>query len=134
MKVNKLEMLSAYLKSNVGPILLEKIPENTFDNRAELLPSTCEITELNGHYERTDFVPPKWYFSVQNKEKNAINLLVITGLDQISLEEQMKFYELLKYRKIGVFSLPKNCQIIVLVDAVTKNTIHPEIYALLVHI
>ena len=44
----------------------------------------------------------------------------------------MKFYELLKYRKIGVFELPQNC--VIVLTAQEGNQIAEDIYSLVVSV
>ena len=90
------------------------------------------LEELNGHYEETEFMPPKWLEEIleSNKEK----LIVIDEIDKISKEEQLKFVELLKYRKISTFSLPKGCLIIVTAHEINKETINEEIFSLVAKI
>lgn len=130
----KLELLKTYLQANVAPILLEGVDIKVFENIATILPSNIDITLLNGHYEGIDFVPPTWYNQIKEKENEPQNLLVIEDITKISCSSQMKFYELLKYRKIGVFDLPKNCVIIVLCSKLDKSLIHETIYSLTAHI
>ena len=70
-----------------------------------------------------------------NQKKNKdIKILVIDKIDSISKEEQVKFIEILKYRKVSTFELPKDIVIIVTANKISKDTINEEIYSLLAHI
>jgi len=125
------EMLLSYVRSNVVPVLEDFIFGKDLE-KATILPSNINREELNGHYEGTKFMPPKWLEEIleSNKEK----LIVIDEIDKISKEEQLKFVELLKYRKISTFSLPKGCLIIVTAHEINKETINEEIFSLVAKI
>lgn len=123
----KKEMLLTYLKSNVAPVLVDFLPIIDFDF-AVTIPANIDIKELNGHYEGLDFIPPKWLNEILSSTKNKI--LVIDKIDTISKEEQLKFVELLKYRKILTFELPKDCLIIITANEINTEKISNEIYSL----
>ena len=123
----KKEMLLTYLKSNVAPVLVDFLPINDFDF-AVTVPANIDIKELNGHYEGLDFIPPKWLYEILSSTKNK--MLVIDKIDTISKEEQLKFVELLKYRKILTFELPKDCLIIITANEINTEKISNEIYSL----
>lgn len=123
----KKEMLLTYLKSNVAPVLVDLLPINDFDF-AVTIPANIDIKELNGHYEGLDFIPPKWLNEILSSTKNK--MLVIDKIDTISKEEQLKFVELLKYRKILTFELPKDCLIIITANEINTEKISNEIYSL----
>lgn len=123
----KKEMLLTYLKSNVAPVLVDFLPINDFDF-AVTIPANIDIKELNGHYEGLDFIPPKWLNEILSSTKNK--MLVIDKIDTISKEEQLKFVELLKYRKILTFELPKDCLIIITANEINTEKISNEIYSL----
>lgn len=123
----KKEMLLTYLKSNVAPVLVDFLPINDF-NFAVTIPANIDIKELNGHYEGLDFIPPKWLNEILSSTKNK--MLVIDKIDTISKEEQLKFVELLKYRKILTFELPKDCLIIITANEINTEKISNEIYSL----
>lgn len=123
----KKEMLLTYLKSNVAPVLVDFLPINDFDF-AVTIPANIDIKELNGHYEGLDFIPPNWLNEILSSTKNK--MLVIDKIDTISKEEQLKFVELLKYRKILTFELPKDCLIIITANEINTEKISNEIYSL----
>lgn len=75
-----------------------------------------------------DFIPPKWLNEILSSTKNK--MLVIDKIDTISKEEQLKFVELLKYRKILTFELPKDCLIIITANEINTEKISNEIYSL----
>lgn len=124
-------MLLSYIKANVAPILVDFISGSDL-NGAVVLPANIDVKELNGHYEETEFVAPKWFNNITNTNKNK--LLVIDKIDTISKEEQLKFCELLKYRKISTFELPKNCLIIITANKINKDKINEEIFSLVARI
>lgn len=130
MNDKKIELLMSYLKSNVAPILVNFIDGNSIPNSV-VLPADCEMTDLNGYYDNTEFKPPKWL----NKLKECTpTILVINKIDSIPKDEQKKFIEILKYKQVCTFELPKNTVIIVTAKEISKNTINEEIYSLIAHI
>ena len=133
-KVEVIRNLGYYIESNVAPILVDNISARLFIDEAVFLPSNCDVSLLNGHYEGMDFVPPLWYVQVLKRKDSRQNILVIDDLTNIPKEEQMKFYELLKYRKIGVFDLPENCVIIATANKLIYSNVDKQIYSLFAHI
>ena len=126
----KRELLVNYIKSNVAPILVDFIDGSSIPNSV-VLPADLEISELNGHYDNMEFVSPEW----SNKlEGSTPTILVIDKIDSIPRNEQTKFVEILKYRQVSTFELPKNTVIVVTAEYVNENTINEEIYSLVAHI
>jgi len=128
---NKKELLKAYLSENVAPILID-FAKGEYIPGATIIPANVDISELNGHYEGTEFMPPKWYKElITNKN---VKILVIDLIDTVDKEEQLKFIELLEYRKISTFELPEDCVIIVTASEINKEKINEEIYSLVAQI
>ena len=127
----KKKMLIEYIKANVAPILEDFIFGEDLDN-AVVLPANIDVKELNGHYEGVDFLPPKWLEEILNTSNKR--LLVIDKIDTIPKEEQMKFGELLEYRKVSTFDLPKDCVIIVTANKINKDKINEEVLSLVAQI
>lgn len=128
---NKKKLFLSYIKANIAPVLVDFISGEDLDD-AIILPADINVKELNGHYNGIDFVPPKWFSKILNTGNSRI--LVIDKIDSISKEEQTKFIELLKYRKISTFKLPKNVIVIVTASDINKNTINEEIFSLVAQI
>ena len=126
----KRELLMNYIKSNVAPILVDFIDGNSIPNSV-LLPAKIEISELNGHYDNTEFISPEW---LNKLEASTPSILVIDKIDIIPKNEQTKFVEILKYRQVSTFELPKNTVIVVTAKEINENTINEEIYSLVAHI
>ena len=93
--------------------LLIKDSQLNTNQSTVILMSNCNILDLNGHYENTEFCPPNWYTKLIEKSQNGQCALIIKGIDTIKKEEQFKFIELIKYKKISTFKIPTNCTIIV---------------------
>lgn len=128
---DKKEMLLSYIKANVAPILVDFISSKDL-NEAVVLPANIDVKELNGHYDGVDFMQPKWLNEILST--NESKFLVIDKIDTILKEEQLKFCELLEYRKISTFELPKNCVIIVTANEINKDKINEEIFSLVARI
>lgn len=133
MNKERLNLLENYIKSGVSPLLVQTIPSNSFNNSV-IIKSNIDRSELNGHYENTDFCPPLWYKELLDKSKTNTSVLVIENINEIPLEEQTKFIEILKYKKISTFEFPKNCLVIVTCSDLTANKINEEVYSLLAQI
>ena len=127
----KRNLLNLFIKSNMAPLLIDFIDGNNIPSSV-ILPANLEITELNGHYDNTEFNPPEWLKKLQ--DSNMPNILVIDKIDSIPKNEQSKFIEILKYRQVSTFELPKNTIIIITAKHINKNTINEEIYSLVAHI
>ena len=125
------EMILSYIKANVAPILVDFISFDDLENTV-ILPADIDVKELNGHYEGTNFMPPRWFSEISNTNESKV--LVIDKIDTISKEEQLKFCELLEYRKISTFELPKNCVIIVTASEINKDKISEDIFSLVARV
>lgn len=128
---SKKELLMSYIRASISPILVDFITSANIRG-AVTIPADIDIKELNGHYDDKEFLPPKWFTLIENI--STPKALVIEGIDSISKEEQLKFCELLEYRKISTFELPKNIVIIVTAKEINKDKISEEIYSLVAHI
>ena len=127
------KLLLNYMESNVCPILVENISSNSFKNYV-LLDSDCDVSLLNGHYEGVEFVPPKWYLELSEKSKKGNVVLFINGINEIDVNDQTKFMEILKYRKISTFDLPSNCVVVASCSSLKDKVINEEVYSLMAHI
>ena len=78
-----------------------------------------------------EFVSPEW---LNKLEGSTPSILVIDKIDSIPKNEQTKFVEILKYRQVSTFELPKNTVIVVTAKEINENTINEEIYSLVAHI
>lgn len=130
MNNERLKFLNEYVKAGVFPILLEDISANAIQGGV-VLPANCDVSLLSGHYEDVHYMPPQWYSEVLHQ---AVPLLVIDCINQIPKEEQRKFLEILKYKKISTFELPPNCMIFVTCSNLKEHPIDEDIYSLMVHI
>ena len=133
MKEDKIKILSTYIKSGISPILMEDVSTKIFDD-AIIIDSNCDRAQLNGHYEGTNYVAPEWYNELVKKSKEPYSILVISQINKIPTNDQIKFGEILKYKKVSTFQLPKNCIIIVTVSNLNNNPINESVYSLLAHV
>lgn len=133
MSGEQLKMLDSYIKSGMSPILLENIPAKVFEG-AIILESDCDNSLLNGHYDGMEFKAPEWYEKLIQISKENHAVLLIDNINKISKEEQTKFIEIFKYKKVSTFDLPKNCTIIVTCSNLKERPINEEVYSLMAHI
>lgn len=122
-----LELLKTHIIMNIAPILIKNVPKEVFGKNAVVLDANIDKTLLNGHYEGTEYLPPKWF-----NELAENNILIIDNLSNINKNEQKKFIEILKYRKISTFHLPKKCVIVITCDSIER--ISEEIISLVAYI
>ena len=123
MNQDKKELLFSYIKVNIAPIIVDFISAQDIPNAVII--DAINNPDLFGHFVGTLYLPPEWF---EKTNKNVI--LVIDNLDKISKEEQLKFKELLKYKKISTFNLPEDMRILVTVE--NKENLNEEIYSLLI--
>ena len=98
-----LELISSYIEKDLTPILIKDELYSGISNLGVTLNSNCTLDELNGSYdEKGNFIPPKWFDIANNKR-----LLIIRNIDAIPVKEQLKFMEILKYKKVNEFMFKK---------------------------
>ena len=133
MNKERLNLLANYIKSDAFPLLIPNINSRVFANSV-IIKAGIDQCELTGHYENIDFCPPTWYIELVKKSKINYVFLIIENINEVPIEEQTKFIEILKYKKISTFELPKNCLIIVTSSDLNANKINEEVYSLLAQI
>ena len=134
MNKEQVELLGEYIKAGTSAILIEEIPENVIKKGAVVLEADCSKAELMGHYENLEFIEPEWYKKLMDSSKEHTPVLIIKDINKISEEEQRKFIELFKYRKVYVHKIPENCMIFVTYSNLKENPIEEELYSFMVHI
>lgn len=117
--LNKIDKLSA-----VAPVLVAGLAKEDFKN-AEILPASIPSKDLGIVNTSKGLKAPKWFVHVMKSDTNTI---VIDGIDSVSLENQEKFYELLKYKTISSIEFYKEIRIIVLYKDLKK--VSPNIISL----
>ena len=133
MNKERLKIFEDYIQLGISPLLVQNKLIDFFDDSV-VIDATISKEELNGHYENTKFCPPIWYKELLEKSKANTSVLVIKNINEISLEEQTKFIEILKYKKISTFDLPKNCLIVVTYTDLNTNKINEDVYSLIAQI
>jgi hypothetical protein len=129
MNKDRLSLLENYMQSGISPLLIQNIPATVFDN-AVIIKADIDRLQLNGHYENIEFCPPEWYKTLLEKSKLGPVILVIENINEIALEEQTKFVEILKYKKVSTFDLPKNCFVVATCSDLRMHKMNEEVYSL----
>lgn len=129
--MDRKELLLTYVKQSEIPVLVDFISGSDLVG-AIVLPADIRSEELCGHYEMEEYVPPLWYESLVNIKKGK--LLVIDKIDSISKEEQSKFGEILRYKKISTFNIPSDTLIIVTASEINSDRINDDIFSLVARI
>jgi len=127
------KMLKDCITNRLSPVMAEGITASRFKD-AVILPANINTDELGEQFINGKWAAPKWLLNLQKNARKEVNLLVIDDLTKISKQEQGKFSEILKTKKVGKFELPKNCTIIVLAKNVNKDTVNESVYLLCSHI
>ena len=134
MNKEQVDLLGEYIKAGISAILIEEIPENVIKKGAVVLDADCSKAELMGHYENLEFIAPEWYNKLMESSKSHTPVLIIKDINKIPEEEQRKFIELFKYRKVYVHKLPENCMIFATYSNLEERPIQEELYSFMVHI
>lgn len=134
MNKEQVDLLGEYIKAGLSAILIEEIPENAIKKGAVVLDADCSKAELMGYYENFEFKLPTWYKKLMDTSKEHTPVLIIKDINKIPEEEQRKFIELFKYRKVYVHKLPENCMIFATYSNLEERPIQEELYSFMVHI
>ena len=134
MNKEQVDLLGEYIKAGTSAILIEERPENAIKKGAVVLEADCSKAELMGHYENLEFIAPEWYKKLMDSSKEHTPVLIIKDINKIPEEEQRKFIELFKYRKVYVHKLPENCMIFATYSNLEERPIQEELYSFMVHI
>lgn len=107
------------LKDNTKwPLIIEGVSSANFPTSI-VLPATTPSSELGVIPGETGLKLPTWAMEILLKAKKSKKIIVcIGGLDEISQEEQEKFYGMIKYKGVNGFKFPEGTQIII----TAKNT------------
>ena len=135
-KMNKeqVDLLSEYIKVGKSAVLIEEIPDSVIEKGAVVINSDCSNSELMGHYDNLEYKLPEWYNKLNESAKEHTPVLIIKDINKIPEEEQRKFIELLKYKKVYVHKIPENCMIFVTYSDLKENPIEEELYSFMAHI
>lgn len=133
MNKDRFNLLESYLQCGISPLLIQNLSATVFTN-VVAINANIDRLELNGHYENIEFCPPTWYKELIEKSKKGSVILLIENINELALEEQTKFVEILKYKKVSTFDLPTNCLLIVTYSDLNKYKINEEIYSLCAHV
>lgn len=134
MNKEQVDLLGEYIKTGTSVVLIEEIPENVIKKGAVVLDAACSNKELMGNFENLEFKAPEWYTNLTESAKEHTPVLIIKDINKIPEEEQRKFIELFKYKKVYVNKLPENCKIFVTYSNLEENPIEEELYSFMVHI
>lgn len=134
MNKEQVDLLGEYIKAGKTAILIEEIPESVIEKGAIVINSDCSNSELMGHYENLEYIAPEWYNKLIESSKTHTPVLIIKDINKIPEEEQRKFIELLKYKKVYVHKIPENCMIFVTYSKLKENPIEEEVYSFMAQI
>lgn len=109
------------LKDNTKwPLIIEGVSSANFPTSI-VIPATTPSSELGVIPGETGLKLPTWAMEILLKAKKSKKIIVcIGGLDEISQEEQEKFYGMIKYKGVNGFKFPEGTQIIITAKNATK--------------
>lgn len=134
MNKEQVDLLGEYIKAGKSAVLIEEIPASVIKKGAVVINSDCSISELMGYFDNLEYVAPEWYNKLMDSSKTHTPVLIIKDINKIPEEEQRKFIELLKYKKVYVHKIPENCKIFVTYSDLKENPIEEEVYSFMAHI
>lgn len=106
--------------AKVSPVLVAGVNASEFEN-AVVLSGDINSKELGIVNESAGLRKPEW---LKEYEKKGCDTIVIDGIDKVDVEEQEKFFELIKYKTISSVEFEKSPKIIVIyknIDKVSQN-------------
>jgi len=84
-------------------------------NEFPTIPADISVQELNNYDGKAT-----WIKKITSLKKTSRTLLVISGMDTVSVAEQEKFIPLLKDRYVDAYLLPDNVQVVMPVSNLKK--------------
>ena len=134
MNKEQVDLLGEYIKAGKSAVLIEELPESVIEKGAIVINSDCSSSELMGYFDNLEYIVPEWYNKLMESSKIHTPVLIIKDINKVSEEEQRKFIELLKYKKVYVHKIPENCMIFVTYSDLKENSIEEEVYSFMAHI
>lgn len=132
MKNEKLEIIHDLVLSNVSPIVVK--------DTTELLAFTqmhkCATTVINAKHSDVELEllgnkEPSWLTDANEDKGEKFNLLIIDNFFEIKHDEQMRFFELLKHRKVYTWKLNDTIVIILKGKKSEKSKVNQTLLSLL---
>ncbi|MBE5735692.1 MAG: hypothetical protein E7361_04540 [Clostridiales bacterium] len=119
----QIERLEYILDNNTKwPVIIECDKTLRLDNTV-VIPATIPSAQLGIIPGETGLKYPAWLMQVMMLDKKGAKIrILIDGLDTIPIEEQEKFYGIIKYRGVNGMKFPAYSQVIISVskDGVDK--------------
>ena len=134
MNKEQVDLLGEYIKAGKLAVLIEELPESVIEKGAIVINSDCSSSELMGYFDNLEYIVPEWYNKLMESSKIHTPVLIIKDINKVPEEEQRKFIELLKYKKVYVNKIPENCMIFVTYSELKENPIEEEVYSFMAHI
>lgn len=134
MNKEQVDLLGEYIKAGKLAVLIEELPESVIEKGAIVINSDCSSSELMGYFDNLEYIVPEWYNKLMESSKIHTPVLIIKDINKVPEEEQRKFIELLKYKKVYVNKIPENCMIFVTYSDLKENPIEEEVYSFMAHI
>ena len=134
MNKEQVDLLGEYIKAGKLAVLIEELPESVIEKGAIVINSDCSSSELMGYFDNLEYIVPEWYNKLMESSKIHTPVLIIKDINKVPEEEQRKFIELLKYKKVYVNKIPENCMIFVTYSDLKENPIEEEVYSFTAHI
>ena len=132
MKRHVTELIKVLDKNKTNNILILGADNNIFDSAIIIpskIPSECLGISIDDHGE---LIYPQWLQEIIANNKKESILLVISNIDDINIEDQNKFYGILKYRGVNGYSFPQQTQIVVTSKNLTSDKISPKLLSLMI--
>ena len=103
---------------------------STFED-AIVIPASIPSSNLGiGINDHGQYLYPNWYRKLLDMNGKENIYLIIENIDEISTDEQSKFFGMLKYKQINGGAFPANTQIILTTKDIDRSKINNNILSL----
>lgn len=121
------ELLNELINLSDDAVLIKDV-KFVFKGDEVILDSSVSVDEL---CEKNN-MPPTWYSKLNDASGRPV--LIIENINSIPENEQVKFMDIIKYKKTGVYDLPKNTLILITCSSNAEYKINSNILSLVMHI
>ena len=121
------ELLNELINLSDDAVLINDV-KFVFKGDEVVLDSSIGVEEL---CEKNN-MPPTWYTKLNKVSGRPV--LIINNINSITEDEQAKFIDIIKYKKTGIYDLPKNTLVLITSSSSAEYKINSNILSLVMHI
>lgn len=111
--IERIDLIKILKDNTKWPIVIEGVSSTDFPT-STIIPATISSSELGIIPSEEGFKLPNWLNGIIAEAKQGKTVIIcIDKLDEIPVEEQEKFYGMIKYRGINGLKFPERTQIVI---------------------